>query len=136
MEYFLEKYAVKFNKQIKGFDKKVNEIFLHYTWPGNVRELENFIERAVALENSNKVTLRSIPTDTIYSIPNGNIMEGDVSSTILEGDFDFYGYIDDISKKIILKALELNNSNIKKTAEVLKLNYRSLRYLIEKYNLK
>ena len=32
-----------------------------YTWPGNVRELERFIERAVALTESNHIELDDLP---------------------------------------------------------------------------
>lgn len=109
---------------------------MNYSWPGNVRELENFIERGVTLEKSNVMRKENIPTDIIYSISGNEIDRMDFLTLLNGGDFDFYGYIDNIGKTIILKALSMNNSNIKKTAEILKLSYRSLRYLISKYKLK
>jgi len=135
MQYFLDKINKKFGKNIEGFEKKVIDLYMNYSWPGNVRELENFIERGVALEKSNVMRVENIPTDIIYSVSGEEIDRMDFATLLNEGDFDFYGYIDDIGKTIILKALSMNNSNIKKTAEMLKMSYRSLRYLIKKYKL-
>lgn len=136
MQHFLDKINKKFGKNIEGFEKKVIDLYMNYSWPGNVRELENFVERAVALEKSNIIKKENTPTDMIYNVSGSEIDREDLAILLYEGDFDFYRYIDNISKNIILKALSMNNSNIKKTAEMMKLSYRSLRYLISKYKLK
>jgi two-component system response regulator PilR (NtrC family) len=136
LKYFLKYYNNRFNRNIEGFEKEILDLFMNYPWPGNIRELENFVERAVALEKSEYIGLSSLPKELIYNISEKSTVETDISTMLLEGDFDFSQYIDHISQKIILKALELNNANIKKTADMLKLNYRSLRYLLDKYNLK
>jgi two-component system, NtrC family, response regulator PilR len=138
LNYFLTYYNKRFNRNIDGFEKDILELFMQYSWPGNIRELENFVERAVALEKSSYIGLHSLPTELIYNISEKNLIhkENDITALMMEGDFDFSEYIDNISKKVILKALELNNTNIKKSADMLKLNYRSMRYLLDKYNLK
>jgi len=46
-EYFLNKYAARNRKEIKGISLDAQEKLMNYSWPGNVRELENVIERAV-----------------------------------------------------------------------------------------
>ena len=134
MGFFLSEFADKFCKEIKGFQKEVIDHFLNYAWPGNVRELENIIERAVALEKGDVLSLSSLPKELIYNVPQ-HINE-DLGSLLTGEDFNFSDYIDDIKKRIIIKSLELNNSNIKKSASMLKLQYRSLRHLIDKFQLK
>ncbi len=136
LQYFLKVFNKKFTKNIEGFEKKVLEVFMKYSWPGNIRELENFLERAVALEKEKYITLKSLPTELIYNITEKAPLEGDIYSQLLAGSFNFTQYIDDISKKIIVKTLELNNFNMKQTSDMLNLNYRALRYLIQKFNLK
>jgi len=136
LNYFLKLYNNRFSRNIEGFEKDILDLFMDYSWPGNIRELENFVERAVALEKNQFIGLNSLPMELIYNISEKNALEKDFSTLLLEGDFNFSEYIDDTSKKIIRKALELNNANMKKTAEMLKLNYRSIRYLLEKYQLK
>ena len=139
MNYFLNHFSNKFVKDINGFRKEVLRLFVNYSWPGNVRELENFIERAVALEKSDTINISSLPSELVYNMSyNGinGVDKKDLGSLLYEEDFNFTEYIDDIGKKLIIKSLELNNSSIKKAAEMLKLKYRSLRHLIEKYDLK
>jgi two-component system response regulator HydG len=47
--HFLEMFAVKNNKEIKGFTPGAMDRLIHYDWPGNVRELMNAVERGIVL---------------------------------------------------------------------------------------
>jgi transcriptional regulator with GAF, ATPase, and Fis domain len=47
VEYFIDRYARKAGKSIRGVNKKTLELFHSYPWPGNIRELQNIIERSV-----------------------------------------------------------------------------------------
>jgi DNA-binding NtrC family response regulator len=137
LQYFLKIYNEKFNRNIEGFEKEVLDLFVNYPWPGNVRELENFVERVVALEKEKFITVKSLPSDLVYSISdNKGTLPTDIEALFQDENFNFSEYIDDLSRKIILKAFQINHLNMKKTAEMLKLNYRSLRYLMDKYQLK
>jgi two-component system response regulator PilR (NtrC family) len=133
MHYFLKKLNDRFKKNIDGFEQEVMDMFMNYSWPGNVRELENFVERSIALEKSSTVTVKSLPKELVYNVIEKTSVPESVDALLSGKDFNFTEYIDGISKNIILKALELNSDNIKKTAEMLKLSYRSLRYLISKF---
>jgi two-component system response regulator PilR (NtrC family) len=136
MQHFLQRYNQKFAKSITGFDRRVMECFFGYHWPGNVRELENYIERGVALEKGSVISAASLPSEIIYSAGVPKASGEDWISRLDEGDFDFNQYVDDLSKRIIAYALEQSGGSVKKTAQRLRLNYRSLRYLIEKHKLK
>lgn len=50
--------------------------------------------------------------------------------------FNLTVHMDDLSKKYVRKALLSTGENLKKTASILGISYRSLRYLIDKYGLK
>jgi hypothetical protein len=45
-------------------------------------------------------------------------------------------YMDDLSKKYICEARAASDGNMRKMASLLGISYRSLRYLLNKYNLK
>jgi PAS domain S-box-containing protein len=45
--YFIDRYARKAGKNIRGMKTKSLELLQSYTWPGNIRELQNVIERSV-----------------------------------------------------------------------------------------
>jgi transcriptional regulator with GAF, ATPase, and Fis domain len=47
VEYFIDRYARKAGKNIRGVNKKSLELLQSYRWPGNIRELQNVIERSV-----------------------------------------------------------------------------------------
>jgi Nif-specific regulatory protein len=51
-ERFVEKYARKIGKDVRGIDRAAAARLTAYEWPGNVRELENIIERAIVLTSS------------------------------------------------------------------------------------
>ncbi len=136
MQHFLQRYNQKFAKNITGFEKGVMDCFAAYRWPGNVRELENFIERGVALEKGSAFTAASLPPEVIYNLDAAPAAGEDWAARLAQGELDFNEYLDGLSKRILIRALEQNGGNVKRTAQRLKLNYRSLRYLIEKYKLK
>jgi PAS domain S-box-containing protein len=47
VEYFIDHYARKAGKTIRGVNKKSMELLQAFPWPGNIRELQNVIERSV-----------------------------------------------------------------------------------------
>jgi PAS domain S-box-containing protein len=47
VEYFIDRYASKAGKSIRGVNRKSLELLQSYPWPGNIRELQNVIERSV-----------------------------------------------------------------------------------------
>jgi DNA-binding NtrC family response regulator len=51
-EFFLAKFARKYNKEVRSIGREAKKILLSYEWPGNVRELQHAVERAVILEDT------------------------------------------------------------------------------------
>jgi DNA-binding NtrC family response regulator len=128
--HFLEKYCAKMGRNIKRIPPRVMKIFESYSWPGNVRELENTIERIIAIEERETITESSLPEEML--IPQS---EPERNYEIKPG-FDLNATVDEISRNFVQHALRRANGNLKETAELLGINYRSLRYLIEKLELK
>ena len=54
VEYFIDRFARKAGKSIRGINKKTLNLLVSYPWPGNIRELQNVVERSViVLETEN-----------------------------------------------------------------------------------
>jgi len=51
-EFYLQKYAAKYNKTGIRINQKALQKLLKYNWPGNVRELQHTIEKAVILSDT------------------------------------------------------------------------------------
>ena len=63
IQYFLNRFSQRFAKKISGLDQAARDVLLAYSYPGNVRELQNIIERAVALAETDTLTLADLPPD-------------------------------------------------------------------------
>jgi PAS domain S-box-containing protein len=47
VQYFIDRFARKAGKSIRGLNRKTLDLLQSYSWPGNIRELQNVIERSV-----------------------------------------------------------------------------------------
>ncbi|HSL21391.1 MAG TPA: sigma-54 dependent transcriptional regulator [Vicinamibacterales bacterium] len=54
-EFFLAKYARKYNRPARPVSDELRLMFMDYEWPGNIRELENMIKRIVILQDEQLV---------------------------------------------------------------------------------
>ncbi len=57
VEYFIDRYANKAGKKIRGISRAALEMLKSYTWPGNIRELQNVIERSVIVCETENFTV-------------------------------------------------------------------------------
>jgi two-component system response regulator AtoC len=115
VEHFLGLYAKKNNKDIRGFDEPVMDILTAYEWPGNVRELENTVERAVILCPYDFITEECIPRRLRICPEEEPASDGE--------EFNLM----EIEKRVILKALETDNWNQSRAAELLGVSRKTLR---------
>ena len=55
VEFFMDRYARRYNRQPRRVSDELQQLFQSYDWPGNVRELENMIQRIVILQDEQLV---------------------------------------------------------------------------------
>jgi len=58
---FLKESNQNADKEIRKFSPPVMAAFQAHDWPGNIRELQNIIEYSVNMEDSDTITLESLP---------------------------------------------------------------------------
>jgi two-component system response regulator PilR (NtrC family) len=132
-EHFLTKYAEQMDKQITGISHEAMELLTQHDWPGNIRELENVIERAVALEASPTILPDSLPASVRGDAP--RVAPAPVDG-LPESGFDLEAHVKDIERGYIAEALKRAGGNLTKAGKLLGLEFRQVRYLVKKYNLK
>jgi two-component system, NtrC family, response regulator AtoC len=54
-EFFMDKYARRYNRTARQLSAELQQLFQSYEWPGNIRELENMIKRIVILQDEQLV---------------------------------------------------------------------------------
>lgn len=128
--YFIEKYNISFNKNIKGITDEAFNLLQGHHFEGNVRELENIIQRAVLLNLGEYIEIDSLNLLPEQSRKVTSIEAQEKYIKIYNGET-----FKDIEKKVIEFALNNNNQNRKWTAEELGISERALRYKIKEYNL-
>lgn len=140
VQHFLRKFAASQGKQVEEISSGALSQLLSYSFPGNVRELENIIEHAVAITNKNILTEDDLPLH-IKSTPIAE--ESEIfEKTVPGGAESFFAKgmsldteLETHEKCILLGALKRSKGVQKRAAELLGINYRSLRHRLEKYGM-
>lgn len=65
---FVRKFNQAHGKRITGVESAAMKVLIRYDWPGNIRELENVIEHSFVMENSQQITLGSLPEFLLNSV--------------------------------------------------------------------
>jgi len=130
--HFLKKYSEELNKNISKLSPEALQILLSYEYPGNVRELQNIIERAVALESSQELTPKNLNS---YLSDSPLLKKRAMDIDIPNEGIDMEKMVEDLERTLLLKALDKTKGIKKKAAELLHINFRSMRYRLEKYGL-
>lgn len=129
-DFLLEVASRELNKEMNGFDKDVIDAFKIYNWPGNIRELKNVIKRASLLSSSDKVDLKSIPIE--IQKPLIYVVNGDDNDEIPQ---DLRSIVETAEKKAIFKVLQSTGYNKSKTAQILKVDRKTLYNKISSYGI-
>ncbi|RPI27866.1 MAG: sigma-54-dependent Fis family transcriptional regulator [Acidobacteria bacterium] len=118
-EHFLTKLVKRMGIGPKKLSVEAKSVLYNHEWPGNVRELQNAIERALIIARSVEI----IPEDLPVQIPRP-LTALNPARTLAE-----------IEKTAILKALEANAGDRRRTAEQLDISLRTLQYRLKEYGL-
>ena len=136
---FLERFRKAMEKQVEGISPEAMSLLEAYDWPGNVRELENTMERSVALETGNTISVTVLP-EKIKNPGHRERQElagdGKGMTRIPESGMDLEKYIQELERTYILSALETCGGVGTRAAELLKMSYRSFRHYSKKYNIR
>ena len=127
--YFLEAYADKNRKQIKGFSPVAMDMLLKYGWPGNVRELENAVERAVILSAGDYITEKEFPLSIVTDY-SGDLEAG--TPYVRNGEVRS---LEAIEKQAVLAAIEASNGNKSEAARLLGINRKTLYKKLKAYGV-
>ncbi len=110
VHYYLKKFNYEGNVTNRAL-----KILTEHSWPGNIRELINVLKRAVVLAGDDTIDTEHI---IIENFSNGNVMQ-----------------VNEMEKKMIVRALEKANGNKKKAAEILGISRKMLYTRLKKYGI-
>lgn len=118
-DFFLKRYAVRYDKHGLKFSLAAQEKLLKYPWPGNIRELQHTVEKAVILNESGILTPDDFFLKTMLNPP----------------DPDEQLTLEEMEKRMILSTLERNAGNLTRAAGHLGITRQTMHNKIKKYGL-
>ena len=126
-KFFLDRFAKRNRKPMKGFAPGAMDMLVKYPWPGNVRELENTIERAVILSVGDYVSDRELPSSVKDHFGDTT---GDPNMAAMAGLS-----LDDIEKMAITETLTKTKGNKSEAAKLLGITRTTLNNKVKKYEI-
>ncbi|HOS96907.1 MAG TPA: sigma-54 dependent transcriptional regulator [Deltaproteobacteria bacterium] len=121
--HFLNLFAEKNRKQLKGFTPQAMDRLIRHPWPGNVREMMNTIESAVVLSSQAYLREEDIP----------NFRDEPRVAALPEAKVD--ASLDEVERLAILKTLEAVRGNKSEAARKLGITRATLHKKLKRYGL-
>jgi transcriptional regulator with PAS, ATPase and Fis domain len=115
-DFFLKKYASKYNKPGLKINQQAQDKLVKYSWPGNIRELQHTIEKAVILSEGNILKAEDFFMRPVIS---GRANESDLT-------------LEEMERRMINQAIDRNNGNLSAAAEQLGITRQTLYNKIKK----
>lgn len=127
-QHFLNHFAEKNRKIIKGFTPQAMDRMIKYNWPGNVRELMNAVERGVVMSRSDYLDEAGLA----LLFPACEPSPQDAASKTAHAE----GLpLEEVERNTILATLDLVRGNKSEAARRLGITRRTLHLKLKKYGL-
>ncbi|RYU76444.1 sigma-54-dependent transcriptional regulator [Hymenobacter persicinus] len=122
-DYFLQFFAAKLRRRLRGLEPEVLEQLGRHDWRGNVRELKNVLERAAILAEGDTLTTDDLPAEFHYWSADANLDEA--SDKTLRS----------LEKRQIRQVLHETGGNKMEAARQLGIGTKTLYRKIQEYGL-
>jgi two-component system, NtrC family, response regulator HydG len=123
--HFVERYAAKCNRVVRGISDPARACLMQYEWPGNIRELENALERAVVVGSSEWILPEDLPEAVAETGGDGEAAPAKYHESIRK-----------LKKELIRNALEQSAGSITEAAKILGVHGNYLHRLMRNLDLR
>jgi len=121
---FADQTSHRYRLPAAVFAEDARESMLSYAWPGNVRELKHLVERAVMLSRGNVICAADLG---LSAAPAADQQATDAFDRLT---------LEDAERILIQRTLLATGGNVSESARRLGVSRMTLRYRMEKYNLR
>jgi len=136
--HFIDQFAAKVGKSIRGLADDALKHLLNHEWPGNVRQLRNVIERAVIHCESGLIQLKDLtfgdPQDEL-SLLLENVPEDNEALKRMKKEIRQKA-VHKVEKNFILQALNRSNWNVTQAARRVGLKRTNFQTMMRKYGIR
>jgi DNA-binding NtrC family response regulator len=131
VKHFIGKFCDQTGRNLSIAPKAMN-LLENYMWGGNVRELEHTIERAVALERGDEIQPERLPEH----ITNYNHERITSEFDLPDEGLNLTAHLENLEKTYVVEALRKTAGNQTRAADLLQMQVRSLRHLLDKHSIR
>lgn len=121
-DHFLQRYARKYQKEMRGLTREAKNKLLRYAWPGNVRELQHTMERVVILGDGSLLR------------PENFVFQAAAPTRSHKEEMEVLN-LEQLERQAVERAMRLSEGNMTKAAEYLGITRFALYRKIEKLGL-
>jgi len=133
VHHFVKRYAVQYEKPVRGVEPDAMESLAKYDWPGNVRELKNYIARGVILSKSPKLSMEDLPEIVVSNAESLVPLQNKGITLNLPED----GYkLRDMERELIRLTLEKCSGNKSLVAQRLGISRKTLYEKLARYTIR
>ncbi|GDX82321.1 acetoacetate metabolism regulatory protein AtoC [Deltaproteobacteria bacterium] len=137
VRHFVHRFNERLGMNVTQVDDAVMSRLVEWHWPGNIRELENTIERGVLLADGEALATDVLPTPTPEPATGER---GDGLPPVEPGGIGLKEYVRvhtaRLERDLILRSLEVENSNVTRTARRLDISRKALQLKMKEYGLR
>jgi DNA-binding NtrC family response regulator len=132
--HFVERFAERVGRHLRGITSEAVMRLMEYDWPGNIRELENVIERAMIVARGEWVDA----VDLGLPVVSGKALSLKAESAESGPDQGSRGLpcmLEELERGQLRAALERNGGSVSRTAREVGMNRTTLIYRLKKHGL-
>jgi transcriptional regulator with PAS, ATPase and Fis domain len=118
--YFLKHFGEMYGNKTLRFSREAEKAILMYAWPGNVRDIQNRVQRAVITAHDATIGSEELSL--------ADTMESASYPTL-------YSAREKVDREMIAFAMKKAPGNLTNAAKILGIDRKSLRLLLEKYEI-
>jgi len=133
-QYFMKRFARAHSRAITSISDEAMDVLKKYRWPGNIRELENVIERSFIVENSDRITVQSLP-EALITKAKEQMQPLQAANIAAGGALNYESFKEQAEKEFIISALRANKGRINKTVAEANIPKNTLLRKIKRYEI-
>jgi len=133
VRFFIDRYNMRFEREIEGVSDEAGRLLQSYDWPGNVREIRNVVERAMVLADDNVLQPQNLSLGSEELAP---VTAATAAPAPEPPPPPGAASLDEVERGMLVQALEKCGGNQTRAAKMLGVTRDTLRYRIKKHGLR
>jgi DNA-binding NtrC family response regulator len=120
VNFFIEKFNMKYHMKVKGVSQKAMNLLTDYEWSGNVRELENTIESILVINSPEVIDTQHLPQEIRDFRERPEVIPIKIGTPLEE-----------VEREMLIQTLKVTKGNKRRAAQLLGINVRTIHRKME-----